>query len=348
MSLRALCVVCLVPLLSLGCSKSKAQSHSAASAGSSAEEHGDPLATGVGGSAEEHDDPQATGVGGQVGGAASSSTAGAPSAGNDPAMTCAELSQLACRKLAECSPFALSTSYGTEDACSTAVAAACAHFDASGAPLDRGSCADALNAPYCQGVLTSGGVPKACLQGPGKGAAGARCGRDADCRSLACDKKSDCGQCVGYAVEGAACEASADCKFGLVCAGGHCGQPSAPGSKCDLSGSVLCSAGAFCVAGSCKPNGAAGQACDPFDQCDSSHGLTCSNATCMPLNVAELGASCSSETNARCAGGTFCGDAKTCEAAAAEGEPCSNSKKCQTTLTCVNGHCAYEVASTCN
>ncbi|MEP7051786.1 MAG: hypothetical protein ABJB12_15590 [Pseudomonadota bacterium] len=336
MSLRVLWFVCLVTLLCQGCGKSKAQSHSAtpANAGASAEEHDDPLATSVGGQAGDTSSP--------------ASTTGAPSAGSNAPRTCAELSQLACRKLAECAPFALSTGYGTEAACTAAVAAACAHFDASGAPVERVTCADALNAPNCQGVLASGGVPKSCLEGPGRGAAEDQCGRDADCRSLTCDKKSGCGKCVGYGEEGAACEASADCKFGLLCAGGRCGQATAPGAKCDLSGSVLCSAGTFCVGGSCKPNGAAGEACDPFDQCDVSHGLTCSNSTCTALKVAKLGASCSSETNARCAGGTFCGDAKTCENAAAEGEPCSNSKKCQTTLTCVNGHCSYEVASTCN
>src|SRR4051812_39993944 len=128
MSLRVLWFVCLVPLVCQGCGKSNVHSHSA------------PPAS-AGPSTEEHDDPLATGVAGQMEGASSpTGTAGAPSGDSNAPETCAELSQLACRKLAECAPFALSTGYGTKAACTAAVAAACAHFDASGAPVDRVTC----------------------------------------------------------------------------------------------------------------------------------------------------------------------------------------------------------------
>ncbi len=336
MSLRALCFALSLPLLCQACGKSGAHAQPSDTTGATAGAGAD-----TGASKPDSDEPTKSTSGAVT-------AAGASGTDEPNAQTCADLALAACQKLQDCAPFYLTTQYGTAADCDAALSAACGHFEGSATPVDRTACANAVNAPYCAVLDSVGGIPNVCTLGPGKGAAGDKCGRDADCKALRCDKKTSCGTCVGGAALGKACAGASDCQLGLLCSVGACAKPTAPGSTCDLKGSVLCPAGTFCVDGSCKPNGALGEACDVFSGCDGAHGLSCSNSKCVALKSLALGDSCSSAVKGRCVGGTFCGDAKTCEAAAGAGESCSDSKKCQAPLACVSGKCGYELASTCN
>jgi hypothetical protein len=263
---------------------------------------------------------------------------------------CGQLADQACSTMASCAPAYLALAFGTQSQCAAAVSGACDHFSSLGRPLDFQGCANALNAPHCQAILTNPYLPKVCLMPRGANAAGAACGADSDCQSLLCNKKgATCGTCTARGARGASCTAPGECEPGLLCDGSKCVDTVGAGDPCDAT-VPLCSADTTCVNSTCQALGTAGATCNALttNTCASAQGFVCASGTCAQMTILNEGQSCLNPEQT-CNGMLYCtgtATAKTCVARASLGQDCSVAP-CLLSLNCVNGLCSYEELNTC-
>lgn len=228
-----------------------------------------------------------------------------------------------CNKLQECFPLALNSTYSDVAQCMDQTKLSCMSAlgaqgtGATTAALD--ACTTAFKSATCD-VLLGGTVPDACKTPAGTLADGKACG------DLICDATR---KCVEPGKQGDACSATKLCGRDVVCQKGTCDKPLALGATCNPA--------------------------EPA--CDQARGHMCgANMTCEELKLAKPGepcgvvkgqiTSCGAHGRCKLAAGAQSG---TCEAAAADGQPCDNQKGpgCLTPARCVKGVCTIADPNAC-
>jgi hypothetical protein len=279
-----------------------------------------------------------------------------------PDAACASLASALCKRISDCSSFAVTSDYGDEATCETREKISClatlnAPSTSETASLAQ-SCAGAVPSLACADLVNHK-IPDGCKSGPGALADGAACGDDSQCKGERCriPTGQSCGVCSTIAAAGTACTTTSNCDYGLVCANSLCVAPGAGGATCDAG--HPCGGGFACLNGTCSAVLAAGATCDATAQnCDPLAGLIClpSTKVCATITFAAAGGACglTSSGYVACSGKGFCKRAATsqtgtCVAAAADGQPCddNNGPNCVSPAVCTNGACKLPDSSAC-
>lgn len=258
--------------------------------------------------------------------------------GVDAAKACADAASAVCAKLATCSSFVVSVTYGDVAKCKERFLVSCASaFTAPGTsttPAKTEACAKSIAQVSCGDVL-SGNLGAACNPSPGSLAAGAACRDDAQCASTFCARAPDteCGTCAALTSAGSPCVNQA-CSRGTTCPKG----------------------GTTCVA---PVAGKVGDACTSQEQCDLANAVGCNTNSkkCITLAVANSGQTCGSNiaqdkfTVCSAAGACSAVLGGMCSAAAADGATCSTADTgphCMTPAVCTGGKCKVPDATACH
>ena len=264
---------------------------------------------------------------------------GGSTGGPTAQQACATLASAVCSKLATCSAFALSVTYGDEPTCIARASLGCVlTFGASGTsatPARTVACAQSLPALDCA-ALASGQLGAACEPAAGTVPVAGACGDDTQCASTFCPRAatSACGTCALATKAGDPC-VNGSCSAGTVCPQGQ--------STCIVP-----------VAGK------VGDPCTSQEQCDLSHAVGCDTASgkCITLTLATAGGKCGADSiavtsYAVCPASGSCSAVinGTCSAAAADGQACSTATtgpQCMPPAKCIGGKCAVPDPSTCH
>ena len=222
------------------------------------------------------------------------------------------------------------------------------------------TCAAALPRVTCEDLLGRATIP-ACQTLPGKLAAGAPCGTDAQCATTHCTVAPDalsCGTCAAQGVAGSGCGVDADCQPGMTCVGGMCASYGAAGAAC--SATQPCRASLGCVGGTCGAPRAPGGPCTTSAECDPLHGDFCNPQTlaCQIIAVAQAGGACGLVSgqltvcvgpSALCKGDNVPPYRGTCLAYAPDGASCDKDAGplCGYGAVCAGGRCQVPDPSSC-
>lgn len=291
--------------------------------------------------------------------ACSGSSSGGTS--TSPESACAGLVQAVCGRLEECFPIAIRASYKDVAQCKERQTSSCLKiFNAPGStvtPEKADACTSGYNALSCEALL-AGSSPEAC-RFAGTLTDGTPCGDGAQCTGRNCRKTggNTCGACSTRGAAGATCQASGDCLDELTCAGGKCVAPAKAGAACSTN--QPCEASLRCANGTCAQPLAAGTTCESGanDACDRLKGFFCDPTAkvCKEVKFANAGEACGlvNGTFVACAAAGHCKTGAngqgTCQAAAADGQPCDtkNGPSCIEPADCVNGVCTLPDPAAC-
>lgn len=277
-----------------------------------------------------------------------------PMEGGDPTAACTTIATSRCAKIDQCSNgLGVARAYGTMDVCVSRQTANC--VATLMAPMTTASstfetaCAAAITAESCADYR-SGITPAACIAPPGPLANGMPCVAFGQCQSTVClvPRNGQCGVCAPQPAAGDDCSVNSSCGRDLVCnhntvTGSYtCRTLVATGGTCDAD--HPCGADLGCVkasataaSGTCQPLGTTvGAACNDVNvgmaTCDANQGLFCNGMSqCAMTTTAVAGAACGPmsmrASDAVCTAGATCptaaaGTARTCLAAATDGQPC--------------------------
>lgn len=279
---------------------------------------------------------------------------------------CEDASKAYCAKIDECAPFFVKLAFGDVATCVSRFEIICVPgFSANGTtatPSRLSQCATEAKTLTCDEVLGRK-LPLSCRTEPGSLADGAPCGVDAQCKGKLCRLSTGnvCGACSTVGGGGAACERDEDCDSELGCADKKCVTFAKAGSPC--SATQPCLRSLACNKGTCAAPLAAGAACEPsLDQsqnpCDGAKGFFCHGGTkvCTSVGTAAAGGECGFIDNGivLCTAGADCKTTPpavsgTCQAAAADGATCDDTKgpKCLAPARCVGGVCKISDPASC-
>jgi hypothetical protein len=256
-----------------------------------------------------------------------------------------------CGHVNECWPWYTSSNYADVAQCKEwSRALSGRKTSAPGSKIDPSRfalCAAAIaNAP-CDTFFAMA-LPEACRTQHGTLPDGAGCVVSEQCESGYClTTSSPCGVCARASVAGGQCM-STGCDFGLVCAGGTCVVPGAPGAAC--SASAPCVYGLICDNGVCRTALAPNAACDPTTgtKCFGGYFCDATARTCKPDPLVGAGASC---TSANCGGGTICSApsaGSVCLTEVLIGAACGGPGiQCRNPSKCLNGTCQFPDPAAC-
>jgi len=250
-----------------------------------------------------------------------------------PAQACASYAQAICARVATCTPFSVSVTWGDTATCAKEIAAGCTgDLGTDGITATASSlsaCATAISSLDCKS-FASGALPADCAPiATGSRANGASCAGANQCMSGFCQPPAmpGCGQCATPPNAGDACAGGA-CGPGLYCnAQMKCAAPLADGTTCK-TGTDACASGA-CIQGKCGAPLESGAHCVPADvACDGGKGLACNpvSGTCKPILLAAANGMCGYNMTTGdltfCKAGLLCNQGS-CVAGALDGATCT-------------------------
>ncbi len=291
--------------------------------------------------------PETPGAAGAAGDAGERDGAAGGSTTTAPPVACDAFAELTCQSLAECSPLALKTDFGSLEVCEGRLTQLCTEIRASGLVLDTAACVEQVARPGCE-AFRGAALPSACRAPVGAAKLDAACSADADCGAGShCERKGSCGECRAWLRLGATCVSTSSCEPGLVCTEGACSAPSQRGESCSAAS---CGLHSECRDGKCEPLGQDGDGCDVTHACDGAAGFACRHGNCEVKALLDPGAGCRADGAEICSGASSCPATKlqpeaVCEALPSFGEECDVA--CAEPFECVDGACALPQALGC-
>ncbi len=286
----------------------------------------------------------ATGRGGSGGTAGNGGSAGGSTAA-DWIAVCERTAETRCQKMEECVPYLHSVAPAD---CGAWAARLCeemvqdAYVDLPFTPAEYERCSEASNQLSCDDAFYNLVIPPECTFAGGR-PSGSPCDVSGQCDNGWCSTATECGECESYAELGEPCLLGI-CGAGLMCdLTFTCVPTRLIGDAC--SEEEPCLSTLVCEGGVCARPPAPGEPCSTLEQwCDTFANAHCNFTTleCESFPTANPGEPCT-DTDVMCLGGSFCNrsiDPPTCELNRLEGEPCNGTDElCEVGLACTDGIC---------
>lgn len=284
----------------------------------------------------------------------------------DLTMACMNYAQANCNATAQCSPYVLTSNFGSMETCIERSYLFCKGIvflpGNSWNETTLNACADGLNTVNCDEFKSQffrGGI-FACRPLPGSLADGSACSDASQCQGAYCKPNfgNICGTCVPRSDKAAPCNLPLDCADGLTCLNGTCVPEQPVGAMC-VPGQMPCAFPLACRNNVCEPSSSTeGTACDPnmLTDCDGFLGLYCDPQTLMCKNAqfAGTGEPCGFMNGQRfdCAAAGSC-DQKNqpnlCMAPSPDGGSCDPQAGpgCMLPAFCINNLCTVQSDAQC-